>query len=72
MQAAEPEHGEEVVRAPKVPQQPTAEEREQQEITNTPMRSWCGYCVKNKAKAAGHYLVVGFHAGVPVIQMDFT
>ena len=57
---------------PKVPLQPTKEEQELHEINHILLQSWCGYCTRGKAKDAGHYLVVGFHDGVPVVQMDFT
>ena len=66
------ETGTERVRMPKTPVVPTDLERELHEINHIPLRSWCSYCTRGKAKDAGHYLVVGFHNGIPVIQMDFT
>lgn len=70
--AEQPEHGEQKARAPPVPDLPTDQECEDHELTHIPLRSWCEWCLKHRAKDTGHFHVVGVTRGVPVIQMDFT
>ena len=48
------------------------EEREEHEITHTPYRSWCDYCVKARARNAQHARGRSPEkSGVPKVSMDY-
>ena len=51
------------------PQQPTAQERLEHEITHLPYRSWCPVCVHAKGRSDNHPKQ---HNKTPVIQCDIT
>ena len=52
----------------KAPEQPTAQERAEHELTHLPYRSWCPTCVQNKGRADNHPRQ---HSKQPVVQFDF-
>ena len=51
------------------PQQPTAQERLEHELTHLPYRSWCPVCVQAKGRSDNHPKQ---HNKTPVIQCDIT
>ena len=51
------------------PQQPTAQERLEHELTHLPYRSWCPVCVQAKGRSDYHPKQ---HNKTPVIQCDIT
>ena len=77
--AEDKEHGEEegeegraAKRLPK-PQKVSKIEREEHELTHTPYRSWCKYCVRGRGQNMPHMRVKDAKedGGVPIISMDY-
>ena len=56
-------------RGVKTPQQPTAQERAEHQLTHLPYRTWCPTCVKNKGRADNH--PKQRTSNIPVVQFDF-
>ena len=52
----------------KAPDQPTAQERAEHELTHLPYRSWFPTRVQNKGRADNHSRQ---HSKLPVVQFDF-
>ena len=61
----------EKVRAPGIPAAPSAKDRADHSLTHVPYRSWCGWCVKNKATEKAHSRKRD-EEGLPKIHIDFT
>ena len=57
----------------RVPYEPTPAERELHDLTHLPFRSWCGRCVRSKAKEDGHVTVQRPEGEpeFPEVQMDY-
>ena len=55
------------------PHQPTTAEREEHEITHTPYRSWCRYCVQGRGRRSPHRSQdpLTRSNGVPKISLDY-
>ena len=63
-------------REPRVPKSPfvvSNEEREKHEITHTPFRTWCRYCVMGRARNTPHLSrgEAAKRSGVPKIALDY-
>ena len=58
----------------KAPFRVSREEREAHEITHTPYRSWCPYCVRGRGRNTPHRLRSedAKHSGIPKIAMDYV
>ena len=58
---------------PKAPFMVTKEEREAHEVTHTPFRSWCPYCVRSRARNSPHKSreETSKREGVPKIALDY-
>ena len=63
------------VRGMAAPMRVSARERAEHELTHTPYRAWCPYCVQGRGKNTGHYRNAGDDddkdAGVPRMAMDY-
>ena len=63
----------EPARAPKGPDEPTAEQRAQHELTHLPPEPWCEHCIKGRALDVGHKLVPLDHrAQNPRVEIDYS
>ena len=56
----------------RAPREPTAEEREEHELTHLPYRAWCKHCVRGRGKSEAHKeLHAEAQHTVPHVSMDY-
>ena len=69
----EQEVGQRKPHVPRAPFKVTLEEREAHEVTHTPFRAWCRYCVLGRARNSPHRQRedAAKRSGVPKIAMDY-
>eukprot|EP00439_Symbiodinium_sp_Y106_P052723 s3817_g7.t1 len=63
----------EPARAPKGPDEPTAEQRAQHELTHLPPEPWCEHCIKGRALDVGHkHVPLDMRAQRPRVEIDYS